>query len=67
MNFAPIEKLITFHREVTNEPEYSNENMAKLGYKMPEKDYEATFLKDNLVANNEDDEKDSKEKKKFKR
>jgi hypothetical protein len=38
IKYPPIEKIVPFYREVTNEPEYQIENMAKTDYEMPEKD-----------------------------
>lgn len=41
--FPPIDKILPIYREVTNEPSYLSEKMARLDYKMPHKDVEATI------------------------
>ena len=42
MKFPSIEQIVPIYREVTNEPEYQIQTMAKLDYEMPEKDRQGT-------------------------
>lgn len=44
LKFPSIEKIVPIFREVSNEPEYSVSNMARVDYEMPEKDRQGTQL-----------------------
>ena len=54
LKFPSIEQIVPIFREVTNEPEFMVESMAKVDYEMPEKDREGTQLaarRDSFSAN----------------
>ena len=54
LKFPSIEQIVPIFREVTNEPEFMVDSMAKIDYEMPEKDREGTQLaakRDSFSAN----------------